>query len=102
MTLAFCQDVQAEAYDFPEAFFEPRIWRQRRIRPDLAELAAVAEAIEGAEAPVIVAGGGVHYSGATDALRAFAEARGIPVVETQAGKSALPLGPSRSTSARSA
>jgi 3D-(3,5/4)-trihydroxycyclohexane-1,2-dione acylhydrolase (decyclizing) len=90
VTLAFCQDVQAEAFDWPEAFFAPKVWRQRRQPPDPVELDAVARLIAGATAPVIVAGGGVHYSGATDALRAFAEAHSIPVVETQAGKSALP------------
>lgn len=88
--LAVCQDVQAEAYDWPESFFAPKVWRQRRIRPDEAELAAMADAIGAATHPVIVAGGGVHYSGATDTLRTFAEAHHIPVVETQAGKSALP------------
>jgi 3D-(3,5/4)-trihydroxycyclohexane-1,2-dione acylhydrolase (decyclizing) len=90
VTLAFCQDVQAEAWDWPERFFAEKVWHQRRTRPDEAELAAVAEAIRTAKAPVIVAGGGVHYSGATAALKAFAEACRIPVVETQAGKSALP------------
>lgn len=89
-TLAFCQDVQAEAYDYPEGFFTPRVWRQRRVRPDEAELSEAIAALWGAKSPVIVAGGGVHYSGATEALRAFAEAHQIPVVETQAGKSALP------------
>ncbi len=90
VTLAFCQDVQAEAHDWPESFFEPRTWHQRRIRPDEHELHRAAEAIRAARRPVIVAGGGVHYSGATDALAAFVEAYKIPVVETQAGKSALP------------
>jgi len=89
-TLAFCQDVQGEAYDYPESFFEPRVWHQRRIRPDEGELARVAQVLKGADQPVIVAGGGVHYAGATDALKAFAEAHNIPVAETQAGKSALP------------
>lgn len=89
VTLAFCQDVQAEAYDYPESFFAPKAWTTRRIRPDLEELVALAEAIKDAQCPVIVAGGGVHYSGATDALRAFADAHNIPVTETQAGKSAL-------------
>ncbi|MGO4915041.1 3D-(3,5/4)-trihydroxycyclohexane-1,2-dione acylhydrolase (decyclizing) [Pseudogemmobacter sp. W21_MBD1_M6] len=89
-TLAFCQDVQAEAYEYPDAFFAPKVWRQRRVRPDLAELADVVAAIKAGKTPVIVAGGGVHYAGATDALRDFAEAHRIPVVETQAGKSALP------------
>ena len=88
--LAFCQDVQAEAYDYPESFFEPRIWHRRRIRPDEGELARVAEALKGAKKPVIVAGGGVHYSDATEALKTFVETHNIPVAETQAGKSALP------------
>lgn len=88
--LAFCQDVQAEAYDYPENFFEPKVWAQRRIRPDLNELEAMKEAVLQASRPVIIAGGGVHYSGATEALRSFAEAHNIPVTETQAGKSALP------------
>jgi len=90
VTLAFCQDVQAEAHDYPLGFFEPRVWRPRRLRPDLAELEAVAALVTSAKRPVIVAGGGVHYSGATEALRSFAEAHNIPVTETQAGKSALP------------
>ena len=90
VTLAFCQDVQAEAYDYPEAFFEPKVWRQRRIRPDVNEMADMAEAIRAAKRPVIVAGGGVHYSDATAELAAFAKAHNIPVAETQAGKSALP------------
>ena len=90
VTLAFCQDVQAEAYDYPEAFFEPKVWRQRRVRPDVNELADLADAIRAAKRPVIVAGGGVHYSDATSELAAFAQAHNIPVAETQAGKSALP------------
>ncbi|WP_425080040.1 3D-(3,5/4)-trihydroxycyclohexane-1,2-dione acylhydrolase (decyclizing) [Ruegeria denitrificans] len=89
-TLAFCQDVQAEAYDYPESFFEPRVWYQRRIRPDEGELARSVAAIKAAKRPVIVAGGGVHYSDATAALQRFAEAHNVPVAETQAGKSALP------------
>jgi len=90
VTLAFCQDTQAEAYDYPESFFEPRTWYQRRIHPDPHELHRAIDVIRKAKRPVIVAGGGVHYSGATEDLRAFAEAHNIPVVETQAGKSALP------------
>ena len=90
VTLAFCQDVQAEGFDWPLAFFTPRVWHIRRPPPDPAELAAVAALLRRAERPVIVAGGGVHYSGATERLAAFAAALGIPVVETQAGKSALP------------
>ena len=90
VTLAFCQDVQAEAYDYPASFFEPRTVRIRRPQPDPVEVAEVARIVAAAKSPVIVAGGGVHYSGAHDALRAFAETHGVPVVETQAGKSALP------------
>jgi len=90
VTLAFCQDVQAEAYDWPLTFFEPKVWHQRRLRPDLTELSQAAELLRTAKAPVILAGGGAHYSGATETLLAFAETHNIPVVETQAGKSALP------------
>lgn len=90
VTLAFCQDVQAMAHDWPESFFRPKTWRMRRPQPDPVELERVAEIIAEARTPVIVAGGGVHYSHATAALKAFAEAHRIPVVETQAGKSALP------------
>ncbi|MFZ8879335.1 MAG: 3D-(3,5/4)-trihydroxycyclohexane-1,2-dione acylhydrolase (decyclizing) [Paracoccaceae bacterium] len=90
VTLAFCQDVQAEAYDYPEAFFEPKVWRQRRVRPDVNELVDMVDAICTAKRPVIVAGGGVHYSDATAELAAFAETHNIPIAETQAGKSALP------------
>ncbi|ROU00319.1 3D-(3,5/4)-trihydroxycyclohexane-1,2-dione acylhydrolase (decyclizing) [Histidinibacterium lentulum] len=90
VTLSFCQDVQTEAFDWPVRFFEERTWRMRRTPPDPVELDTVTKALAAAERPVIVAGGGVHYSDATDALRTFAEAHGIPVVETQAGKSALP------------
>ncbi len=90
VTLAFCQDVQAEAYDYPESFFEPRIWHRRRIHPDPHELHRAVEVIRTAKRPVIVAGGGVHYSDATADLKTFVEAHNIPVVETQAGKSALP------------
>lgn len=90
VTLAVCQDVQAEAHDYPAAFFEKRTWRQRRPAPDAGELEDVALAIRGARNPLIVAGGGVHYSGACETLAALAEAHNIPVVETQAGKSALP------------
>ena len=90
VTLAFCQDVQAEAYDYPISFFEPRIWHRRRIHPDPHELHRAVEVIRTAKRPVIVAGGGVHYSDATADLKTFVEAHNIPVVETQAGKSSLP------------
>lgn len=90
VTLSFCQDVQGEAFDFPEDFFAEKVWRLRRVQPDPVELDAIAAILKAAKRPVIVAGGGVHYAFATDALRAFVEAHQIPVVETQAGKSALP------------
>src|SRR5579864_8709648 len=95
-TLALCQDVQAEAYDYPESFFEPRIWWPRRPPPDAQELAAAADAIRVAKQPIIIAGGGVLYANAETTLKAFARAHGIPMAETQAGKSAVadddPLG----------
>jgi 3D-(3,5/4)-trihydroxycyclohexane-1,2-dione acylhydrolase (decyclizing) len=87
--LAFCQDVQAEAFDYPETFFTPKVWKIRRPEPDADELAAAIAAIKAAKAPVIVAGGGVIYSGAEAALAAFATEHNIAVVETQAGKSTL-------------
>ena len=90
VTLSFCQDVQAEAHDYPESFFAPRLRRTRRPAPDADELAAAAAALREARRPVIVAGGGVLYAGAERRLAGFAEAHGIPVVETQAGKSTLP------------
>ncbi len=89
VTLAFCQDVQAEAFDYPLSFFEPRVWAVRRIQPDQRELDDVVKAIREAKSPVIVAGGGVHYSEAAPVLLRFAEAYNIRIVETQAGKSAL-------------
>jgi len=87
--LAFCQDVQAEAYDYPVEFFEPKVWRVRRPEPDNLELAEVVSMIKSASNPVIVCGGGVIYSDAEATLAAFASTHNIPVVETQAGKSAL-------------
>lgn len=90
VTLAFCQDTQAEAYDYPESFFDERVWRIRRPAPDPIEVDSTAALIKAATAPVIVAGGGVLYSDATDQLAHFAQTYGIPVVETQAGKSAMP------------
>jgi len=83
------QDIQAEAYDYPARLFEPRVHELRRQRPDTDELAAVAEALRSARRPLVVAGGGVHYSLAEDELRLFVEAHGLPVVETVAGKSCL-------------
>jgi len=90
VTLSFCQDIQAHAYDYPASFFEPKVWRFRRTPADPVEIDAVAALLKTAKNPVIVAGGGVHYSGATDALAKFAIDLNIPVVETQAGKSVLP------------
>jgi 3D-(3,5/4)-trihydroxycyclohexane-1,2-dione acylhydrolase (decyclizing) len=90
VTLALCQDVQAEAYDYPAGFFAERIWSIRRPRPDLTELSRAIAALKAATKPVIIAGGGVLYSGASQALAAFAQKHGIPVCETQGGKSALP------------
>jgi 3D-(3,5/4)-trihydroxycyclohexane-1,2-dione acylhydrolase (decyclizing) len=89
VTLCLPQDVQAEAYDYPEEFFEPRSWLPRRPPPDAAQLAAAANALKEAKAPLIVAGGGVHYSLADSSLVGFAERHAIPVAETQAGKGAL-------------
>ncbi|MFV2038096.1 MAG: thiamine pyrophosphate-binding protein, partial [Paracoccaceae bacterium] len=89
VTLALCQDVQAEACDFPAAMFEKRTWHIRRPAPDAGELARAVSMIRNAKNPVIIAGGGVHYAQACDTLRIFAENHRIPVVETQAGKSAL-------------
>ncbi|MDF3301795.1 3D-(3,5/4)-trihydroxycyclohexane-1,2-dione acylhydrolase (decyclizing) [Streptomyces tropicalis] len=89
VTLALPQDVQAEAYDWPAEFFAERVWRVRRPAPDPEELAAAAAAVRAAARPLVVAGGGVHHSAAEDALAAFAEATGIPVASTQAGKGSL-------------
>jgi 3D-(3,5/4)-trihydroxycyclohexane-1,2-dione acylhydrolase (decyclizing) len=89
VTLCLPQDVQAEAWDYPEALFEPRVSLIGRPRADAALLGRALEWIRAAERPLIVAGGGVIYAGATDALAALAAATGIPVAETQAGKSAL-------------
>ncbi|UED34146.1 3D-(3,5/4)-trihydroxycyclohexane-1,2-dione acylhydrolase (decyclizing) [Rhizobium ruizarguesonis] len=86
--LAFCQDVQAELYDYPQAFFEPKVRRIRRPEPDPREVADLADAIRAARKPVIISGGGVIYSEAEAELAAFAEKHHIPFVETQAGKGA--------------
>jgi len=90
VTLSLCQDVQAEAYDYPEDFFAEKVWVPRRIMPDADEFAQAAAALKLSRKPVIIAGGGVLYSEASAALAAFAENHGLPVMETQAGKSALP------------
>jgi len=90
VTLAFCQDVQAEAFDWPEDFFRQRLWHPRRQPADEDELEALVQALRGASRPLLVAGGGVPYSQAEAALAALAQATGLPVAETQAGKGALP------------
>jgi 3D-(3,5/4)-trihydroxycyclohexane-1,2-dione acylhydrolase (decyclizing) len=91
VTLALPQDVQAQAYDYPEQFFAPTLVRIRAPRPDAADVEAAAALLRGAQKPLLVAGGGILYSaGGADALRRFAEAHRVPVAETQAGKSALP------------
>ncbi|MCG0288034.1 3D-(3,5/4)-trihydroxycyclohexane-1,2-dione acylhydrolase (decyclizing) [Streptomyces sp. PSAA01] len=89
VTLALPQDVQAEAFDWPEEFFADRVWHVRRPAPEAAEAAAAAQTIRAARRPLIVAGGGVHHSEAEDALRALVNATGIPVASTQAGKGSL-------------
>ncbi len=90
VTLALPQDVQAEAYDYPVALFARRVWHVSRVRPDEAALRRAVELIRRSRAPLIVAGGGVIFSDATAALRAFVDQTGIPVGETQAGKGSLP------------
>jgi 3D-(3,5/4)-trihydroxycyclohexane-1,2-dione acylhydrolase (decyclizing) len=90
VTLALCQDVQAEAFDYPEAFFAERLWMPRRPQPDARELDAAVAALKAAKKPVIIAGGGVLYAEATETLKSFAGKHGVPVMETQAGKSSLP------------
>ncbi|MFF8655801.1 3D-(3,5/4)-trihydroxycyclohexane-1,2-dione acylhydrolase (decyclizing) [Streptomyces huasconensis] len=89
VTLALPQDVQAEAHDWPEEFFAERVWVVRRTAPDPLELAAAVAAVREAWRPLVIAGGGVHHSAAEDALREFADATGIPVASTQAGKGSL-------------
>jgi 3D-(3,5/4)-trihydroxycyclohexane-1,2-dione acylhydrolase (decyclizing) len=90
VTLSLPQDVQTEAFDYPEEFFQKRIWVIARNRSDQALLNKGVEWIRAAKKPLIIAGGGVLYSEASGALAKLAEATGIPVSETQAGKGALP------------
>ncbi|AGL18272.1 3D-(3,5/4)-trihydroxycyclohexane-1,2-dione acylhydrolase (decyclizing) [Actinoplanes sp. N902-109] len=89
VTLCLPQDVQTEAYDFPDELFERRVWHVGRPVPEPAALARAAEVIRGARRPLLIAGGGAVYSEASAALDAFARATGIPVADTQAGKGAL-------------
>lgn len=106
--LGLAQDAQAEAFDYPVAFFEPRVHVVPRPRPDVGQLTAAASVLRESRAPLLIAGGGVHYSGATTALAEFAERHRTPVVETVAGRTALrwdhprnagPIGVTGSTSA---
>jgi 3D-(3,5/4)-trihydroxycyclohexane-1,2-dione acylhydrolase (decyclizing) len=90
VTLAFCQDVQAEAYDYPASFFEERLHRQRRQGPDANELKEAVAALRAARKPIVICGGGALYSNAEQELLAFCEKHAIPMTETQAGKSAIP------------
>jgi 3D-(3,5/4)-trihydroxycyclohexane-1,2-dione acylhydrolase (decyclizing) len=90
VTLSLCQDVQAEAWDYPESFFEPRLWLPRRPRPDRNELEIAAAAIRAATKPLVISGGGTIFSGASKALAGLCERTGVPVCETQGGKSSLP------------
>jgi 3D-(3,5/4)-trihydroxycyclohexane-1,2-dione acylhydrolase (decyclizing) len=88
-TLAFCQDVQSEAYAYPESFFEPKVWRIRRPEPDRVELTELIATLKAAKRPIIVAGGGVIYSDAEKTLLEFVRKHNIPLAETQAGKGAV-------------
>jgi len=89
VTISFPQDVQAEAFDFPASFFEKRIWQVQRTLPDKSALQKAVEIIKKAKQPLIIAGGGVIYSGATAELKKLVNATGIPVAETFAGKGSL-------------
>jgi len=90
VVLSLPQDVQAEAFAYPDNFFEERIWHVARARCDAQFLQQAAQWIRSAKQPLIIAGGGVIYSEATEALSSFAAQTGIPVAETQAGKGSLP------------
>jgi 3D-(3,5/4)-trihydroxycyclohexane-1,2-dione acylhydrolase (decyclizing) len=90
VTLSLHQDVQGEAYDFPDALFEPRTWHVPRRPPAESELRAAIETIRASERPLVIAGGGVHYSEALAELAELSDRLGVPVAETSAGKGALP------------
>ena len=89
VTLALCQDVQTEAYDYPARFFAAHHWRIRRQEPDRYELAAAADVLRAAKKPLIIAGGGVIYSDAEDELKTFVDRLSVPVAVTQAGKGCI-------------
>ena len=88
--IAIPQDVEGEAYDYPESFFAKRVWRLARRLPEAEAVAEAAEVIRAAKKPLLICGGGVRYSEAHEEFRTFAETTGIPFGETQAGKSAVP------------
>ena len=88
-TLAFCQDVQAEAFDYPASFFDRRVWRARKPQAEAQDIESLASAIRAAKAPLLIAGGGVLYADAEQILSRLAKNTGLPVAETQAGKGAL-------------
>ncbi|NLE97199.1 MAG: 3D-(3,5/4)-trihydroxycyclohexane-1,2-dione acylhydrolase (decyclizing) [Propionibacterium sp.] len=88
-TICLPEDVQVEAYDWPLEFFAKKVWHVARPRPDRDALARAVAAIRGATKPLVIAGGGVIYSGASDELREFSSATGIPVADTHAGKGAI-------------
>ena len=88
--IAIPQDVEGEAYDYPESFFAKRVWRLARRLPEAEAIAEAAEVIKAAKKPLLICGGGVRYSEAHAEFKAFAETTGIPFGETQAGKSAIP------------
>ena len=89
VVIALPQDLQSHAFDFPAEFFEERVWKIRRTVPDIEDIGAVANLIKNSKKPLIIAGGGVIYSGATKELEALASATGIPVAETFGGKGAI-------------
>ena len=91
VTLALPQDVQAEAWDYPEDMFERRVWHIPRAEPESAVVARAVEKIKASKRPLLVAGGGALYSEATEALARFASQTGIPVGETQGGKGSIPF-----------
>ncbi len=90
VTLSLPQDIQAHAYEYPAHFFADRVWPIARRPPEARQIAAAVALLRAAKRPVIIAGGGVHYADASEALHTFAEACGIPVTETSGGKGAMP------------
>jgi len=89
VVISLPQDIQSHAFDFPSSFFEEKVWKIRRAIPDAEDIAEVARMIKGAKKPLIIAGGGVIYSGATPELEKLAQSTGLPVAETFGGKGAI-------------